>query len=185
MAWEKFASSEPAPYKSVCELLLDEILTNGFVTKNDPLQLSGKSADESHGEFFSLCYVKAASRSATLLALLDQVRLSFGLKIWDLYPGLADSVVRIHAAKVLGDNDPVSIALKNASLSLRGSIRRSHDTITWLGTLSLLKQPLPTCDAPTVINTWNKRATKAGQLVGQKRQSLIALLDLIPLLQIS
>ena len=176
LAWEDFCSTKPPPYRCVAMELGDEYVTHGFVTSTDVLKLSGKTCDPSHCDFFTLSYVKGAARAATLLVLLDQILLSTGDKIWDHFPGLASSVQKIHAAKVNVSDDPLAIAFSNATLSQRGSIRRAHDTVTWLGTLHLLRQHNPNLDGTTIVNKWNSQCTRAAQLVGSKKSSLLNLL---------
>ena len=161
----------------VCLELLDEYLTHGFVTLHDPLKLSGKPAPTDMGDYFTLCYVKGAARSGTLLVLLDQVRLSCATSIWDLFPGLASSVQAIRAVKVVVADDPVAIAFSNASLSAMGAIRRAPCTLTWLGTLSLIRESQPQLDASSIVAKWNGESTKVAQIVGTKRTCLLQLLN--------
>jgi len=71
--------------------LTDEILTHGFVSDGDPVLLSGKTAPESYGEVFTLCYVKGAARASTLLVILDQVMMAGDANIWETFPGLAST----------------------------------------------------------------------------------------------
>ena len=177
LGWEAFSSSKPAPFMCVALELLDEYLTNGFVSQHDPLKLSGKVAPPDMGEHFTLCYVKGAARSASLLVLLDQIRLSCATSIWDLFPGLASSVQAIRAVKVVVADDPVAIAFQNASLSARGSIRRAPCTLTWLGTLHLIRESQPQLDGSNIISKWNDQSTKTAQIVGAKRVSLLQLLS--------
>ena len=178
LAWEPFSSSKSAPFRCVCLELLDEYLTHGFITLHDPLKLSGKVAPPDKGDYFTLCYVKGAARSATLLVLLDQIRISCPNSIWDMFPGLASSVQAIRAVKVVVADDPVAIAFSNANLSARGAIRRAPCTLTWLGTLNMIHESQPQLDASNIILKWNEQSTKAAQIVGSKRTCLLQLLHL-------
>ena len=69
-------STKPPIYQQTANLLLDEILTNGFVSQHDPLLVweglpQGDLESQENGSFkaFWLSYVKGAARSTTVLFL--------------------------------------------------------------------------------------------------------------------
>ena len=64
-------------------------------------------------------------------------------------------------------------------LSVRGSIRQAPSVITWITTLSNMKQWGP-MDPQTAIKDWNAEAPPSGKLVGAKATAVQLLLDKMP-----
>ena len=98
---------------------------------------------------------------------------------WDLttlYPRLHETMLAIYCRHELLVSDAESVAFANARLSQRGSIRRAHCVLTWLGVfLGLKKANLTPAD---VIKRWNSQATQAGQITGAKRVAILNLLNM-------
>ena len=67
---------------------------------------------------------------------------------------LAESLAVIHIRRGLSAIDRASVALENARLSARGSIRRAHGVITWVGTLRVLQNGKPGLDASAIIKRY-------------------------------
>ena len=98
---------------------------------------------------------------------------------WDLTvlcPQLHLSMLSMYCRNELLIGDVESIAFANAKLSARGSIRRAHCILTWLGVLEGLKEKGLT--ASEVVKRWNANSTKESQLLGSKRTALLQLLGL-------
>lgn len=93
-------------------------------------------------------------------------------------PELLRSMTAIKCKACLHLSDRASVALENAKLSARGSIRRAHDVVTWLGKLVMLKST--GLDPAAVLKRWNDMATRESQVTGNKRVCCLALLDAAP-----
>ena len=72
--------------------------------------------------------------------------------------------------------DRQSIAIRNALLSQRGSIRKAHDIFTWASKLRMLE--VRGCDPSATMKKWQEIASKNGQITGGKRLALLNLLKL-------
>eukprot|EP00973_Karenia_brevis_P073220 10171849-Karenia_brevis.AAC.1 len=96
------------------------------------------------------------------------------LSVSDCFPQLFRTGVQIHF-KLEPHSSLTSVALRNAQLSHRGSIRKSHCAITWIGKLLLL-QANGVSDPSSVIKQYNAMASSGGQLTGNKRVAILALL---------
>ena len=90
---------------------------------------------------------------------------------------LAASFVVVHIRRGTCAIDRTSVALENARLSAKGAIRKPHDVVTWVGTLSLLLKGNPGLDASGVIKRYNTMATSQTQLAGSKRTACLLLLE--------
>ena len=67
------------------------------------------------------------------------------------------------------------MAIRNAILSHRGSIHTSHCAVTWCAKLLKLEE-MASADPQTVVKAYNAKASSGGQLSGQKRISVLALM---------
>ena len=164
LGYSSKASTRPPPYLTVAVALLDNYLTNTFLTSNSETPLSlwdGPSA--------------SAARSVTLL-FLAKMCMDAGWDLQVLHPSLYTSMVAIRAQRGTMLRDLQSIALENAQVSARGGIRQQHDCLTWLGKLQLLRnEGFP---SEHVLKAWNAAAPKEAQLTGSKAQSLKFLVTL-------
>ena len=175
-------STKPPTYQQTANLLLDQILTNGFVSQHDPLLVweglpQGDLESQENGSFkaFWLSYVKGAARSTTVLFLCQLCRENnWNLEI--IAPEIHQSLCCIYVRRQTMATDLGAIALENAKLSARGAIRRSHCAITWLGKLQMLRDR--NLKPVEVLQAWNKMATKDSQVLGSKRMALLNLLEL-------
>ena len=208
VSWDPCSSTKPAPFQSQTALLLDEYLTNSFITDGDPLLLA-QGPDVGRSEFWTV-FVKGSARSGTALFLASlAMRYQWGLAT--LHPALQKSLTFVRGKRSGCNSDTCSIALENARLSARGSLRkqpgqifmmnfrdfclfqyvynmlvtidimmslRSHCCLTWLGKMIILKKAGLSPSA--VLREWNNSCTKAAQLQGHKSTALLALLDLSP-----
>lgn len=171
LSFAEEASAKPSPFLDVSLLLLDEFLTNTFQSKHDPLLLA-QGPKEDH---FWTRFVKGSARACTLLFLASEVM----IREWNLStlaPELLHSMTVVFCKRGIMTSDPQSIALENAKLSQKGSIRRAHCVLTWLGKLSLLQKHGLSPDQ--VIKLHNQTATQSGQLTGSKRVAVLALLNM-------
>lgn len=126
-------------------------------------------------DYFWTNYVKGAARSATLL-MLASVVMEQGWDLSILNPALQASMVTIFARHELMIADSEAVAFANARLSARGSIRRAHCTLTWLGVFQALQKS--GLSAPEVLKRWNQQATSASQVTGMRRVALLNLLGM-------
>ncbi|CAK9104192.1 unnamed protein product [Durusdinium trenchii] len=165
-------SSKPLPFRLTAKQLIDEYLTNNFISRSDPILLVERP---DAFDYFWTNYVKGAARSATLLMLASVVmEQSWDLSI--LNPALQASMVTIFARQELMIADSEAVAFANPRLSARGSIRRAHCTLTWLGVFQALQKS--GLSAPEVLKRWNQQATSASQVTGMRRVALLNLLGM-------
>ena len=116
--------------------IMEEIMMDGFVSKGDPLKIFQPSSLQAVTidvttplADFSLGYVKSMNRACTLLCLLsliieDNCLVSSFPKLWQTVMGIY-VLVEIVA-------DQVGLAFQNAKLSIRGSIRKPPNVLTWM-----------------------------------------------------
>ena len=174
LGFSKDKSTKPAPFLDASIPLLDEIITNGFVSEHDPLLVWDGAGGRPDEQPFWLYWVKGALRSSTVLflaALCPE-------KGWDLSavaPGLSSSMACIYIRRSTLATDLAAIALENAQLSARGNIRRAHCAVTWLSKLRLLRSK--NLSPSEVLNSWNSMSTRDSQIQGSKRQALMCLLE--------
>ncbi len=149
----------------------------GVVLPGDPLLLA-PAPDEEHGPRpFWASYVKGMARATTALALL-----SLAFEPGGPLPAgncFLQSVAVVHCRRGIAAVDRATVALENARLSARGSIRRAHDVITWVGTLYRLQIQCKLSPA-SVLKTWNATATTQAQVTGNKRMCCLSLLEKAP-----
>ncbi|CAJ1390130.1 unnamed protein product [Effrenium voratum] len=169
------SSTKPAPFLHTSISLLDEYLTNSFLTEQDPVLLAqGPSTSPTPDPFWSI-YVKGAARSCTALFLAAQC-IKRGWKLAVLRPNLQQSLLVVHARRGFMPTDREAVALENARLSSRGAIRKSHCVLTWLGKLSLLREQ--GLSAENTLKVWNQSCTKESALTGSRRVALLQLLGM-------
>lgn len=177
LGYSSKASTRPPPYLTTAVALLDNYLTNTFLTSNSETPLSlwdGPSASGS-SEYGWCTFLKGAAGSSTLL-FLAKMCMDAGWDLQVLHPSLYTSMVAIRCQRGTLFRDLQSIALENAQVSARGGIRQQHDCLTWLGKLQILQKDGYSPDK--VVQKWNAAAPKEAQLIGSKYQSLKFLLTL-------
>lgn len=170
------ASTRPPPYQTTSLSLLDEFLTNTFLTSGSevPLLLWDGPSPSDTIEYGWVCYLKGAARAQTLLFL---AKLAMDAK-WDLsvlHPALFASMQGIACKRGTLLRDLQSIALENAAIAARGGIRKALDCLGWLGKLLLLRDK--GYSSEDVLKRWNASASKESQLVGGKATGLRFLLN--------
>ena len=67
----------------------------------------------------------------------------------------------------------------NFKESIRGSIRKPPNAMTWVHSLMALVK-CGESDTGGVIRTWNAQATRSSQIVGEKSQSIKNVMELMP-----
>lgn len=167
-------SSKPFPFANTCILLAQEMDKDGYVTQSEPLRCFHRS-EADNGNQFSIGYVKGFARQSTFLfgcLAVYQTR----QKMVDIFPKLCQTASKVYF-HLENHTTLTSVALRNAQLSHRGSIRKAHCVITWVSKLLLL-QANGVSDAASVIKQYNTGASSAGQLQGNKRVGILALLAL-------
>ena len=173
LGWIDGCSTKPPTFKITANLLLDEYLTNSVQTASEPLLLYQGAEDQVYKcsvtqELFFSCYVKGAARATSLLMLAHVATYVLKMDLLDTFsPALFQSMLAVTCRLGIAATDQTSIALENARLSARGSIREMHDVITWASKLMTLKQKGL---SPTeIIRWWNDSSTAAPPLNGGKK----------------
>ena len=167
------ATTKPPPYAITCKQLAAEMEKDGFVTNDEPLRAFARNIDGKSA--FVLGHVKGAARFCVLLAPLVWLwKQKNGMKVVDVFPLLYQTARRIRVV-IESHATLTSIALRNATLSQRGSIRKAHDAVTWVGKLLLLKGNGQ--DPSQVLKTYNNQASSSAQINGGKRVSVLALMS--------
>ena len=161
LGWLGGCSTKPPTFKITANLLLDEYLANQGA--EDQVY---KCSVTQEPLFFS-CYVKGAARATSLLMLAHVAMYVLKMDLDTFSPALFQSMLAVTCRLGIAATDQTSIALENARLSARGSIRKMHDVITWASTLMTLKQKGL---SPTeIIRWWNDSSTAAPPLNGGKK----------------
>ena len=171
------ASTRPPPYLNTAVSLLDQYLTNTFLTNRSesPLSLWDGPKPGGDEQVGWTTYLKGASRSLVLL-FIGKVCIDMGLELSVLHPALFQSMLAIKCVRGTMLKDLQSIAIENAQIAARGGIRKQHDCLTWLAKLLLLRKRGYPPDH--VLKKWNSAAPKEAQLTGSKAQALRFLLSL-------
>lgn len=167
------ATTKPMPYPNTCRALADEILTHGFLTDDDPLTVWLCPGRPGQTTNFGVNFVKGMARSTTLLCLLDLIYHS-GRDLANQCPVLLATATVIRATYEL-HTDLINVAIANANLSSRGSIRAAHDVITWTSKLLMLEAN-NSGEGKTVLDRFNGQATGRAQVTGNRRVSALNLL---------
>ena len=169
LGFNQAATTKPLPYPKVCIALADEYLTHTFLSSDEPLQVW--VPHQSEAQPFQMRYVKGMARASTLLCLLDLI---IDRDAADKFPNLFASAAVIHATFEV-HVDLASVAIANANVSARGSIRQAHDVITWTSKLLLLvKQGV---NAKEVLARFNCQATKQACVTGARMIAVTTLLQ--------
>ena len=191
-AYNKSCTMKPPPSGHSAKLLLQHLLMDGAVTGGEPLQVKHVEPDcqiqppwknESNGwpiDPFSLGFVKGALRASTLLSLLHMFwQDGQGLKLLETFNKLQASVVSgifvVHVRHVSLQEE----VFHNFKLSLRGSIRRPPNLLTWVGALSQLKLKGYE-DSAGVIARFNSTVGSSFQLAGAKAAAVGNLMSHFP-----
>ena len=148
------------------------VYEDGFETKSEPLRMF-QAGDHKNELPFQFCFVKGMARSSTLLAGLH-VSFIFKKNVADIFPNIYATARSVHVVMET-HTSMTSVALRNAILSHKGSIRKAHCAVTWTGKLLILKQLGQ--NSETVIKQYNSLASAGAQLSGGKRASIIALMQ--------
>lgn len=185
LAFSNKASLKPFPSGHAALLLAETILHEGFRTGDEPLHVKHMPAAAVKGEElpspwaasaagmplppFTLAFVKGFLRASTGLALLH-LFYETGQDFLTLFPCLGEtfSTVYVHHVSHATVQEEV---FHNFKVSLRNSIRRPPNMLTWIGTLQSLKH----CgyfDSAGVIAKFNAGVAKSFQLVGSKATAI-------------
>ena len=171
--YDRGATTKPPPYAITCKQLAAEIEKDGFVTNDEPMRAFARTIDRKSA--FILGHVKGAARFSVLLAPLVWLwKQKNGMKVVDVFPLVYQTARRIRVV-IESHATLTSIALRNATLSQRGSIRKAHDAITWVGKLLLLKGNGQ--DPSQIMKTYNSQASSSAQISGGKRVAVLALMS--------
>ena len=150
--------------------LLDAILTDGFVTQQDPL-LIWKNPETLKLDKFWMSYVKGHARSCTALAVAVIVMDNFKDPSALHAAGGSNLLESLRAIRVRVNPvapDMMSVAFRNALLAHRGSIRQAHDVLNWIQKLDKVSAATGQT-AEDVLQRWNQQCPENAKVVGNKR----------------
>ena len=191
LGYSAMCTLKPMPSAHSARLLVQHLLMDGFVTGSQPLQIKHITPENlltppwvaaANGlpiHPFSLGYVKGMLRGSTILALLHMFwQDGQGLQLLEVFDKLKAScqAIYVHHIKHVSLQEEV---FYNFRVSLRGAIRRPPNLLTWVGTLSQLKQKGYE-DSAAVISRFNSGVAKNFQLVGSKATAIGNLMTLFP-----
>lgn len=168
------SSTKPPPFAITCRQLASEMDKDGFITSSEPMRAFIR--DSSTDTVFQLLgHVKGMARFAVLMAPLVWLwKLTPAQKVIDVFP-LLFQTARVIRVVIESHSTVTAVALRNAQLSQRGSIRKAHDSITWVAKLNMLRDKSQ--DPSNVIKTYNLSASSNAQLNGMKRVAVLALMS--------
>lgn len=126
---------------------------------------------------FSVGYVKGQARAATLLALLAAC-FEKDIELNKVHPILYNSILKIHCMSLMF-NTVQERLFHTFKVSVRGSIRRAPNTVTWVQSLLVLRGH-GVADASSILRKWNSEASKSSQVVGSKSTGVKHLIDNTP-----
>lgn len=170
------SSVKPPTFQKVALQLVDEFALNGFLSKEEPVQvwLPASAAD---GGPFALNLIKGAARCHTLQALLLYLFIMnrpVNSTLPILFASLTSGLTLV--APLVNPNLEM-IAFRNAQFGQRGAIRKALDIFSWVEVLKQINAS-SIDDAAKAITKWNQTyATKYGKLTGNKRMAVLALLN--------
>ena len=175
LGYESGCTTKPLPFFCTARALVEEYLLHGVATESEPLTIWAPKDWQDEEEVFWVHYVKGMARSCTLLALLHLL-LEREVDVSAL-PKFTSSIACLHAIYEQ-HTDVGSVAISNANLSARGSIRQTHCLLTWVAKLSLLRDCLSEqMDPASVLDKFNEQATGRAKVTGPRRQSALNLMS--------
>ena len=179
------ASLKPSPGHKLVEELVDLILVNGFETASEPLRASQPDALNQKGlailwpvlqgkmplETFSIGCIKGLARTQVLHMILmwakkERVDLVY------VAPKIFTSVCQGIFAHYNPQDSKMEEALANMKISCSGSIRRAPNVLTVTKMIRELTLTAALTDYQIFTRTWNQRAARGFQIVGQRATSL-------------
>lgn len=133
------SSSKPFALATTCLDLAGEMDKDGMVTETEPMLCFVRDGYEPESGNFKLGHVKGLARSGVFLFPLacvfwQQKAVQPGLKVADVFPKLLGTGSKIHF-RLFKFTTLSAVALKNAQLSQRGSLRKAHCVIVWVSSL--------------------------------------------------
>ena len=140
----------------VCSFIHSSLQPPGL--RGDPLIIVDTPVEAASGQGW-VQYVKGAARACTIVhiaCVAQQKRIDLQM----VAPQLYHSMLAIAVRRLVCDGRQ-GIALKNAQLSARGAIRKTHDLATWMAKLMILQKD--GLDPSAVLKTWNEISTQDWQ----------------------
>ena len=182
-AWGDSSSIKPSPGEDTCNELLAWIEKDGFVTGSEPIRVAQPEACKvelgcAHPQWQcgpdrllkgSVGYLKGRARMETMIMVLHMCHAE-GIELNNIHPQLFNSLLRIYVF-FTPKSSKREEALENMAISCKGSIRKAPNIIT-ISKISLTLKGLGDGDHGSFIKTWNERAPKKHQVVGQKAVGL-------------
>ena len=178
-------SVKPAPDLSTSLRLADEILRDGFVTSGEPILVTQPASLRNGsircpwthvGDMIPQClgYLKGQARMTTVLAIVSMC-MDKEIDLMESCPKLVQTLQRVHVQSIVHAT-PSEAMFFNFKMSVRGSIRKPPNVITWV----LCLQKLKVLDAGATIRAWNQSSSKGSLLMGSKAAAVKLVLDQMP-----
>ena len=153
------ASSKAAPYRTTATSVVDEYLTNTFLTRGDPSFVYALTSEHPwvvDSDIHLLGYVEGAARTTTAMALAYLMLGLYGDAgvCHGINPAFWESLTNVWVKWDVHNPSLEQVAFLYAKLSSRGAIRKANDTTTWclkLRTIELRAKRAPA----DVIQSYN------------------------------
>jgi len=195
-AWQKGCSLKPSPGFVTCDLLLEQILCDGFVTSGEPLMICQPASFQSSIftdiesqlsqtwsgptpllKVHSLGFIKGQARMQVLYSILAWCW-SHDVNLKVAHPKLYETCRTVYAHPMRTANK-IDEAMLNMKLSVRGAIRKQNNTIQCVMMVKALYQH-GLNDIACFIRKWNSQSPKSSQFQGKKAMSLKLLFGQAP-----
>ena len=185
------ASLKPDAGTQLFEQLVEQYLSDGFVTNSEPLLVTQPSEMQVGNQLTihwtsssglamntqSLGYVKGNARTSSALALLHWV-FANGLDMLKAHPTLFDSFRAIYVHPYSIDSK-LDEAMLNTKLSDRGSIRKATNIIQTVILIQNVNK-YGNVDIGAFTRKWDSQTGRSSQIIGKRAASLKLLLETAP-----
>ena len=175
--FEEDCSLRPPTAQETAELLVDEIMADGFITSGQPLLVlqshtPTRTYDKFEGELetFSLGYLKGMCRVSTVLTIIHR-SWKCGYDLAVVHPTLHKTLFTIYVHHV-PQNSKLDEALQNMKLSARGSIRKMVNVIQMVMMIKKLHTKFGLSDFGVFVRKWNGMAARTHQITGRRAMAL-------------
>ena len=179
--------SPKTPSAHTAKKLAAEIIKDGFVTMMEPiLALPADTGDptcipipawekecrpRTALQGFQLKYIKGGTRICTLFSLLALVHFD-DVKLQDVSENLYQSCKRI-AVYIMPAPTAHDVCLINAKMSMRGSLKKAWNVVTWLTTILQLRRN-GDHDHVSLIRRWNEQCGQPDHKIRGSKQSCLS-----------
>ena len=192
LGFDKACSFKPPPGRALFMQLLEQYLTDGFVSQGEPLmivQSRGTGLPDNHCPWssdgdnqgplpcFSVGYLKGMARVTTLMCLLHYCWKS-NIDLQVHHPMLYKSVLAIFVHHTQ-QSSKIDECLQNMKFSSRGSIRKMTNVIEITCMIKeLMRHGLPEFGA--FVRRWNQMSARSHQILGKRAMAIKLLFESAP-----